>query len=152
MAKSDEVEEIKPDLERKRKRKFIPIPRPAVKYKQSRITRRDVQDVEKEVYEKQIRESVEQVHKPERPMKFKREKKRWKISAPVILRDITKPKPQKIELPKIQTKRYRIFAIKNVDKLAKDIAQKIHIQKEIEGGYVDEKKNIGKVLLQNFNK
>jgi len=140
---SEEVEEIKPDLGKKCKRKFIPLPRPAIKYEQSRIPKGDVpQHVEKEVHEKQIVKSVEQVHKPEMPMKFEREKKKWKISTPILLGHITKPKPQKIELPKIQTKQYTVMAIKNVDKLAKDVAQKIRIQKEIEEGYVDEKKEL----------
>lgn len=146
--KSEEVEETKSDFGKKRKRKFIPLPQPTIKYKQSPVTMGNIpQLVERGVHEKQNVESVEQAHKPEVYMKFEREKKKRKIITPVLMEHITKPKPQKIELPKIQTKQYAITPIKNVDKLAKDIAQKIYIQKEIEEGYVDEKKALWKSFV-----
>lgn len=123
--KSEEAKETEPIPEKKCKPKFVPIPRPA----------------EKEEYEKHMVEGIEEDHKTKNSLQHEREKRKLKMAAPILIGTIIKPKTQKIELPKVPTKHHLLSPIKNIDKFAEETAEKIHLQKEIEEGYVDKEKD-----------
>lgn len=139
---TEEVKDTKTDKKKKHRRKFIPIPYPPIKYKQYRI-REEKPTAQRKEHEKHTMKRSQEAYNPEISIQLEKEKRKLKISAPILIGHVTSPKIQRIGLPKIPTKKYTATPMmRDINTLAKEIAQQIYLQKEIEEGRVEKKKEI----------